>query len=111
MGMIKKRNRLINRNYSVCADRAAGHTYRQIAENNNISITRVRQIISRWMAEYINQYKPLYLCNPELNKKCKKTSCQTDCFHTTNPEYSLDGKKYNIDLKTCEIREIPKGNE
>lgn len=33
---MKKRNRLMNRNYSVCADRAAGQTYRQIAENNNI---------------------------------------------------------------------------
>ena len=108
---MKKRNRLTNRNYSVCADRAAGQTYIQIAEKYNISITRVRQIISRWMAEYINQYKPLYLCNPELNKKCEKTSCQTDCFYTTNPEYSLDGKKYNVDLKTCKIREIPKGNE
>lgn len=31
--------------------------------------------------------KSLYICDPEKNKECKKTLCQTDCFLTTKKEY------------------------
>lgn len=29
-----------------------------------------------------------YVCDPEKNKGCRKTGCQTDCFLTLNPEYA-----------------------
>lgn len=29
----------------------------------------------------------LYICDPDKNKECKKTSCQTDCILTTKKEY------------------------
>lgn len=29
-----------------------------------------------------------YVCDPEKNKECKKTGCQTNCFLTLNPEYA-----------------------
>lgn len=29
-----------------------------------------------------------YICDPEKNKECKKTSCQTECFLTSNPKYA-----------------------
>ena len=28
-----------------------------------------------------------YLCDPGLNKECKKNGCQEFCFLTRNPEY------------------------
>ena len=30
-----------------------------------------------------------YICNPQLNKECKKTMCQTECFMTLKKEYEL----------------------
>ena len=30
----------------------------------------------------------LYLCDPEKNTVCKKSSCKTLCFHTTFPEFA-----------------------
>lgn len=35
--------------------------------------------------------KALYKCDPEKNTSCPKTACQTDCFLTSNREYSIDG--------------------
>ena len=38
----------------------------------------------------------LYVCNPQLNTQCRKTSCQKYCFHTHYKEYELQtggGKK------------------
>lgn len=32
----------------------------------------------------------LFLCDPEKNTKCPKTSCQLDCFHTVRKEFSAD---------------------
>lgn len=31
--------------------------------------------------------KETYICDPEKNTECKKTSCQTLCFETTDPRY------------------------
>ena len=32
----------------------------------------------------------LYLCDPEKNISCKKTSCQTLCKYTTNKDYKKE---------------------
>ena len=32
----------------------------------------------------------LFLCDPEKNTECPKTSCQKDCFHTVRKEFSAD---------------------
>ena len=34
----------------------------------------------------------LYLCDPEKNVKCRKTSCQKTCFHTTFEEYAAESE-------------------
>lgn len=33
-------------------------------------------------------YIPLYLCDPNKNKKCSKTSCQTYCFSTFRKQFA-----------------------
>ena len=41
-----------------------------------------------------------YRCNPELNKECKKWSCQKECTLTTHKEYAKldkDGEPIIID--------------
>ena len=30
----------------------------------------------------------LYLCDPEKNTVCKKSSCKKQCFHTTFPQFA-----------------------
>lgn len=45
---MKKRNRKTERNMQIVAKRAAGASYRQIAEEFQISIIRVRQILEVW---------------------------------------------------------------
>lgn len=45
---MKKRNRKTERNLQICADRAAGLYYSQIAKKHGISIIRVRQILEVW---------------------------------------------------------------
>jgi len=37
-------------------------------------------------------FEPMYLCDPEKNTECKKTSCQKECKHTTNPKYKKEVK-------------------
>ena len=34
-----------------------------------------------------------YVCDPNKNTKCKKQSCQKDCFCTLHKEYSVDGSE------------------
>lgn len=34
--------------------------------------------------------KPLYICNPEINTTCKKTSCQKECYFTSNPKFKAE---------------------
>lgn len=34
--------------------------------------------------------KPLYICNPKLNTECKKTSCQKECYFTSNPKFKTE---------------------
>lgn len=31
-----------------------------------------------------------YVCDPKKNTKCKKRSCQKECFCTLHKEYSVD---------------------
>ena len=36
-------------------------------------------------------YGPLYWCDPEKNRECKKTACHLcggECYHTLNRKYS-----------------------
>ena len=33
----------------------------------------------------------IYRCNPKKNHRCRKSGCQTLCFHTCFEEYSEDG--------------------
>lgn len=47
--------------------------------------------------------KKLYLCDPEKNKRCRKTHCQTDCFHTDKKQYSKDGQVYHYNCRTKQI--------
>lgn len=39
----------------------------------------------------INDYRPVWLCNPDANKKCDKTNCQKECFHTLDINYAFKG--------------------
>lgn len=48
----------------------------------------------------------LYECCPEKNTECEKTRCQTLCFHTTNPDYSVDGKRYKFNVNTGELENM-----
>lgn len=32
----------------------------------------------------------IYLCDPAKNTECRKTSCQTLCFHTTHMKYATE---------------------
>lgn len=32
----------------------------------------------------------MYLCDPNKNTKCRKSACQTECFHTQNYKYAKD---------------------
>ena len=43
------------------------------------------------MKQYIrlDPLEQLYVCDPQKNKECRKTSCQTDCFYTTQKECSI----------------------
>lgn len=36
----------------------------------------------------INDYRPVWLCNPELNCECDKVNCQHECYHTLNKDYA-----------------------
>lgn len=37
--------------------------------------------------------KKTYLCDPEKNTECKKTSCQTLCFEATDPRYRKENEQ------------------
>lgn len=42
----------------------------------------------------------LYICNPQLNKECKKTACQKECFMTFNKNYALlPGENVTVDTR------------
>lgn len=47
-----------------------------------------------------------YKCDFKRNKDCEKTSCQKYCFHTTNPEYSVDGKRYKYNVDTGKLKDL-----
>ena len=40
----------------------------------------------------------MYLCDPEKNRECKKTMCQTECFHCHKKAFSKDGKPLRFNL-------------
>lgn len=46
-----------------------------------------KEIESPYM-EYYENMTIFYECNPELNKECKKDTCQQECKLTTNKEYA-----------------------
>lgn len=53
----------------------------------------------------------IYKCDPNKNLTCAKTSCQKECFYTTNKNCSADGKEYTAkDIFEEELkREIENG--
>lgn len=51
----------------------------------------------------------VYICDFERNKECKKTACQELCFHTLNPAYSVDGKRYRFNVDTGEYENMDCG--
>lgn len=45
---MKNRDRKLDRNFEIVADRQQGMSFKEIAEKHQISISRVRQIIEVW---------------------------------------------------------------
>lgn len=54
----------------------------------------------------MNDIPIVYKCDFERNKECKKTVCQELCFHTLNPEYSIDGKRYKFNVNTGKLENL-----
>lgn len=55
--------------------------------------------------------KPLYICDPTRNTKCKKTACYINggpCDRTTNPKYSRIGSM-PVTMKHYEVKEDKNG--
>lgn len=56
--------------------------------------------------------KICYLCDPNKNKECRKTSCQKRCFCTQKEEYAMldeNGKpivKYVTDFPKQKLQQI-----
>jgi len=50
-----------------------------------------------------NKMKIVYICDPEKNRECRKTSCQDLCFMTSNREYSIDGIPIVFDKEAGEF--------
>lgn len=48
----------------------------------------------------------VYKCDPSRNAECKKNSCQSLCFHTSNSKYSIDGKRYKYNANTDEFEDM-----
>lgn len=61
------------------ADRIANQSTHILALQKEIA--GLRKAV-RWV------HDGLYLCDPEKNTVCKKSSCKTLCFHTTFPEFA-----------------------
>lgn len=61
------------------ADRIANQSTHILALQKEIA--ELRKAV-RWV------HDELYLCDPEKNTVCKKSSCKTLCFHTTFPEFA-----------------------
>ena len=51
----------------------------------------------------MNDFQVVYKCDYKRNKECKKTMCQDLCFHTKNPDYSVDGKRYKYNADTDKL--------
>lgn len=51
---MKKRKRKLERNLEICSRRESGASYKQLAEEFNISIIRVRQILEVWVNREID---------------------------------------------------------
>lgn len=61
-------------------------------------------------------YPKVYLCDPDKNTECRKTSCYHMnmnpqygvCKYTTHQEYSKDGKTYIYDPDINKVVEVKK---
>lgn len=36
---------------------------------------------------------PVYICDPDKHTKCRKYSCQMECFRTLHKEFSVDSSE------------------
>lgn len=36
---------------------------------------------------------PVYICDPDKHTKCRKNSCQMECFRTLHKEFSVDSSE------------------
>lgn len=74
--------------WSSCDVDAVGLAAADQLENQSAHIAALQQEIAglrkavRWV------HDGLYLCDPEKNTVCKKSSCKTRCFHTTFPKFA-----------------------
>lgn len=57
----------------------------------------------------MNYIPIVYRCDFERNKECEKTVCQDLCFHTLNPDYSVDGKRYRYNADSDEYENLDAG--
>ncbi len=39
----------------------------------------------------ITRFEVVYICGCDPEMECKRTACQTDCFHTIKEEYAKNG--------------------
>lgn len=52
----------------------------------------------------LNDYRPVWLCDPQKNKFCDKKNCQQECFHTLDigcARSSNTGELLPPDLSIC----------
>ena len=56
--------------------------------NQNTHIAALQKEIAGLRKAVRCVHDGLYLCDPEKNTVCKKSSCKTLCFHTTFPEFA-----------------------
>ena len=76
-----------------------GEIIKALFPNVGANFSNVCDLNLWWNAQYKSNEEPLsgeyytkmtifYECNPELNKECKKDTCQHECKSTTNKEYA-----------------------
>ena len=54
----------------------------------------------------------IYRCDPSKNRSCQdRNSCQKNCIFTSDKEASIDGKLYEYDPGTREIRPVEEAEE
>lgn len=74
--------------WSSCDVDAVGLAAADRIANQSTHILALQKEIAGLRKEVRWVHDGLYLCDPEKNTVCKKSSCKTLCFHTTFPEFA-----------------------